>query len=247
MGSRWFGKHPEDRPDPYNLGRTHIALGAIAPASLRSPLGVLQPPGYLATAWPEGLDLRYQGAEDVLDAVYEAMQGHNWSPQGEARAMIEGLGLEHTSMSVGDVIQDVRGPGRAFMVDRPVGFYELPRGRMAVAIEDERAQENPCGPRHPAYRKRGRGDPERNPSVYGVQRGLPPHPPEGPEWVVVSYHGMPVAHAYTNAGAAVLAAAYGLADRVGPEAATRHIEGAGDWAGSTARTTRARRATEGES
>jgi len=34
------------------------------------------------------------------------MQGEIWSPNGEARPLIESLGLSHTSMSVGDVFED---------------------------------------------------------------------------------------------------------------------------------------------
>ena len=37
------------------------------------------------------------------------MQGENWSPHGEARPLIEYLGLTHTSMSVGDVLRDEQG------------------------------------------------------------------------------------------------------------------------------------------
>ena len=37
------------------------------------------------------------------------MQGENWSPHGEARPLIERLGLTHTSMSVGDVLCDEEG------------------------------------------------------------------------------------------------------------------------------------------
>ena len=40
-----------------------------------------------------------------LDAVYHEMQGEVWSPNGEARELIRSLGLNHTSMSVGDVIK----------------------------------------------------------------------------------------------------------------------------------------------
>jgi hypothetical protein len=37
------------------------------------------------------------------------MQGENWSPRGEARPLIEHMGLTHTSMSVGDVLRDEEG------------------------------------------------------------------------------------------------------------------------------------------
>lgn len=41
--------------------------------------------------------------------VFCQMQGEVWSPNGEARPLIEFLGLNHTSMSIGDVIQDESG------------------------------------------------------------------------------------------------------------------------------------------
>jgi hypothetical protein len=38
--------------------------------------------------------------------VFAQMQGEIWSPNGEARELIASLGLHHTSMSIGDVVQD---------------------------------------------------------------------------------------------------------------------------------------------
>ena len=46
---------------------------------------------------------------DSLDDAWRQMQGENWSPNGEARPLLESLGLSHTSMSVGDVIRDEDG------------------------------------------------------------------------------------------------------------------------------------------
>lgn len=40
-----------------------------------------------------------------LDEVYWKMQGEQWSPNGEACSLIERLGLSHTSLSIGDVVQ----------------------------------------------------------------------------------------------------------------------------------------------
>ncbi len=40
-----------------------------------------------------------------LDHVFYNMQGEIWSPNGEARELIQSKGLRHTSMSVGDVIE----------------------------------------------------------------------------------------------------------------------------------------------
>ena len=47
-------------------------------------------------------------AESLEDAWCQ-MQAERWSPNGEARPLLERLGLSHTSMSVGDVIQDEDG------------------------------------------------------------------------------------------------------------------------------------------
>ena len=44
-----------------------------------------------------------------LDDAFQRMQGENWSPNGEARELLQALGLRHTSMSVGDVLRDPDG------------------------------------------------------------------------------------------------------------------------------------------
>lgn len=57
-----------------------------------------------------------------LDQVYAMMQGEIWSPNGEARGLIESKGLAHTSMSVGDVIE---AEGGIMWVVASVGFTRL--------------------------------------------------------------------------------------------------------------------------
>lgn len=57
------------------------------------------------------------------EEAYMSLQGEAWSPEGEARELILGLGLGHTSMSVGDIIID-KIHDQAFMVDS-LGFYGL--------------------------------------------------------------------------------------------------------------------------
>jgi hypothetical protein len=44
-----------------------------------------------------------------LEQIFHDMQGHIWSPNGEARSLIEARGLSHTSMSVGDAVVDETG------------------------------------------------------------------------------------------------------------------------------------------
>lgn len=59
--------------------------------------------------------------EDDLDNIYMMMQGEMWSPRGEARELITSLGVDHTSMSVGDIIQ----VGNDFYMVAGVGFDKL--------------------------------------------------------------------------------------------------------------------------
>ena len=40
-----------------------------------------------------------------LNDIYSEMQGEKWSPNGEARPLIQKLGLSHTSMSIGDLVK----------------------------------------------------------------------------------------------------------------------------------------------
>ena len=44
-------------------------------------------------------------AELDLETLFFKYQGENWSPEGEARELIEALGVRHTSMTVGDIVQ----------------------------------------------------------------------------------------------------------------------------------------------
>lgn len=57
--------------------------------------------------------------------VFSAMQGEIWSPNGEARAIIEAAGLKHTSMSVGDCLVERDGRWEALYVVDRWGFKRL--------------------------------------------------------------------------------------------------------------------------
>lgn len=54
--------------------------------------------------------------------VWQMMQGEFWSPEGEASGFIRGLGLQHTSMSVGDIVQK----DSALWMVEGMGFTRLP-------------------------------------------------------------------------------------------------------------------------
>lgn len=89
-----------DKPDPKNLEKTHTFLKDF---ELDVPLMA-------------------DGDKWALERVWVGMQGENWSPNGEARGLIEEKGLRHTSMSVGDVVVDPE--GKAFVV-ASMGFSKL--------------------------------------------------------------------------------------------------------------------------
>ena len=83
--------------EPHNLLWTHTLLG-----TLRKDAGV--------------------PIAAMLNELWIAMQSDRWSPNGEAFDLIRGLGLKHTSMSIGDCfrLQD----GAAWIVTTE-GFREL--------------------------------------------------------------------------------------------------------------------------
>lgn len=74
----------------------------------------------IATLGQTHIFLRDVDARD-LDEVYMQSQGEIWSPRGEARELILAKGLQHTSMSVGDVIEQ---DGKFWLV-ASFGFEEM--------------------------------------------------------------------------------------------------------------------------
>jgi hypothetical protein len=89
------------KPDPANLGATHVFLTTFEA--------------------PEG-----QALDHALEDAFQHFQAENWSLNGEARALIARKGLGHTSMSVGDVV--ITNDGRPFVV-ASFGFEPLEGAR----------------------------------------------------------------------------------------------------------------------
>jgi hypothetical protein len=58
-----------------------------------------------------------------MEEAYMKMQGENWSPNGEARPVIEGLGLKHTSMSCSDILYDM--DEKKYYQVANIGFKEV--------------------------------------------------------------------------------------------------------------------------
>lgn len=68
-------------------------------------------------------EVRTVEAENLSD-VFRQMQGENWYPNGEARELIQSLGLKHTSMSVGDVAYSH--DEEIFYLVESIGWVKLP-------------------------------------------------------------------------------------------------------------------------
>jgi len=76
-------------------------------------------PGNILTSTATGKESL---APDTLEKVFFEMQGFNWSPNGEARELIDSLGLNHTSMMVGDVVKD---GNCTYWLAAPMGWRKL--------------------------------------------------------------------------------------------------------------------------
>ena len=63
--------------------------------------------------------------EEARNSLYHHFQAENWSPSGEAQRIISGMGLGHTSMSIGDVIESFDAQTAWMVAD--YGFTRLPQ------------------------------------------------------------------------------------------------------------------------
>ena len=68
------------------------------------PFGVMGKLPYTSERLSETHTFVKEVEAEHLDDVFLAMQAERWSPNGEARSLIESKGLQHTSMTVGDAI-----------------------------------------------------------------------------------------------------------------------------------------------
>lgn len=68
-------------------------------------------------------------SQEDPNQIFSMMQSEVWSPSGQAQDLIKNLGLNHTSMSVGDIIVI---NNRPLMVDR-AGFIDITTGEESNA------------------------------------------------------------------------------------------------------------------
>jgi len=108
-----FLKENDLLPDTNNIEKTHILLNdTLEYDSL------------------DEIDYEFNGT-GTLENIYSMYQGENWSPNGEARELILSKGLNHTSMSMGDIIQV---DDEFYMVDT-FGFTEITN--YELSMDDE--------------------------------------------------------------------------------------------------------------
>ncbi len=89
----------------------------------RSPMAMLdQEPLPTVNDLPETHVFVRSVQATCLDDVYWQLQGDNWSPNGEARPLIEQLGLGHTSLSIGDVAE---APDGRYYICRWLDWQEI--------------------------------------------------------------------------------------------------------------------------
>jgi hypothetical protein len=100
-------------PDAWNLAKTHVHLKDVEVEVKRGS----------SPNWE-------------MEKVWIAMQGENWSPNGEARPLIEEKGLRHTSMSTGDVLVE-EDSGNVFLVASMDFKCILQEGSEGPGFEDD--------------------------------------------------------------------------------------------------------------
>lgn len=133
MGVKWLKEHGP-MPSLGALDKTHIELKTF---ELDRPLDF----------------------DVAMERIFVAMQGENWSPNGEARPLIRSKGLEHTSMSVGDVI--VVNGGRLYIAER-FGFTLIEEEPLDTDGDTSRWNENGEGSERDNDRYAARANPEEN-------------------------------------------------------------------------------------
>jgi len=90
----------------------------MKPSFLRGIVGNSPDPNDLSATHVHLKDIEADSQEDALDR----MQGNIWSPNGEALDLIQSKGLQHTSMSIGDVLVD---EADAVYLVTAIGFSRL--------------------------------------------------------------------------------------------------------------------------
>ncbi|MBR0740352.1 hypothetical protein JQ581_25800 [Bradyrhizobium liaoningense] len=74
----------------------------MKPSFLRGIVGTSPDPDILSATHVHLKDIEADNQEDALSR----MRAENWSPNGEALDLLQSKGLQHTTMTIGDVLVD---------------------------------------------------------------------------------------------------------------------------------------------
>ena len=92
----------------------------MKPSFLRSIVGGSPEPNNLSATHVHLKDIEADNQEDALSR----MRAENWSPNGEALDLLQSKGLQHTTMTIGDVLVD---ESDAVYLVTGIGFSLLPK------------------------------------------------------------------------------------------------------------------------
>jgi hypothetical protein len=92
----------------------------MKPSFLRGVVGSSPDPNNLSATHVHLKDIEADNQEDALSR----MRAENWSPNGEALDLLQSKGLQHTTMTIGDVLVD---ESDATYLVTGIGFSLLPK------------------------------------------------------------------------------------------------------------------------
>jgi hypothetical protein len=92
----------------------------MTPSFHRGIVGNSPDPNNLSATHVHLKDIEADSREDVLDR----MRADIWSPNGEALDLLQSKGLQHITMTIGDVLVD---EGDAVYLVTAIGFSRLPK------------------------------------------------------------------------------------------------------------------------
>lgn len=104
----------------YNEEHDEISIWYMKPSFLRGTVGSSPDPNKLAATHTHLKDIVADNQEDALSR----MRAENWSPNGEALDLLQSKGLQHTTMTIGDVLVD---ESDAVYLVTGIGFSLLPK------------------------------------------------------------------------------------------------------------------------
>ena len=109
-----------ERGKPEKGSTMKYQIWYMKPSFLRGIVGSSPDPNNLSASHVHLKDIEADNQEDALSR----MRAENWSPNGEALDLLQSKGLQHTTMTIGDVLVD---ESDAVYLVTGIGFSLLPK------------------------------------------------------------------------------------------------------------------------